>query len=316
MSSNSRTFPRRLGRWAPLLLALLLATPALAAPGDRSTDGVWTELGGPGVNAALPSFLVAGAAYRTLALDDARLRAILDAAPREFLPGARDAAPTLTLPLPRGGWARFRVLESPILEGKLALDRPDITTFIAQGVDDPTATARLDRTPAGFHAQVKSPDGLVYVDPITAGSPTYHVFDARDRAVPDVPFVCEVGTGEGNFLQMPEGGIDPGGSVLGLQGADVLLRTYRLAVVTSGEYRNFFGGQTQAQNAVVTTINRVTGIYETEVAVRFNLTSTTIYNDPATDPFATPNDISTAQLDRVDSLLDAVVGVANYDIGH
>ncbi len=299
-------------------VATLAAAPAFAAPGDRSSDGVWTEATTGLASSAAPGFLVDGAAHRVLTVDAMRLEVILDAAPREFLPGARAGAPTLTLPLPSGGFARFRVLESPILEGKLASERPDISTFTAQGIDDPTATARLDLTPDGFHAMVRSVDGLIYVDPIESGGTLYRTFAAEDRRAPDMPFICTAGEESGgSSAVMPDFGITPGsGGVLPILGGGIPLRTYRLAIVVSGEYHNFFGGVAGAQNGIVTTINRVNGIYENDVAVRFNLTSTTIFTNPLTDPFIAPNDISGAQLDRVDSLLDADVGTANYDLGH
>src|SRR5207342_2771801 len=50
------------------------------------------------------------------------------------------------------------------------------------------------------------------------------------------------------------------------------LRTYRTAVAATGEYTAFFGGTVSAgQAAIVTSVNRVSGIYETELAIRLTL---------------------------------------------
>ncbi len=96
------------------------------------------------------------------------------------------------------------------------------------------------------------------------------------------------------------------------------LRTYRLAMAATGEYTQFHGGTVPlALAAIVTAMNRVNGIYEREVAIRMVLVADTddlIYTDGTSDPY-TNNDGST-MLGENQSNIDAVIGSANYDIGH
>src|SRR5690606_16888140 len=67
--------------------------------------------------------------------------------------------------------------------------------------------------------------------------------------------------------------------------------------------------------AVVTTFNRVTGIYEKDLSVSFQLVANNnllIYTNPATDPYTnTSNDLGANQTN-----INLVIGSANYDVGH
>ena len=96
------------------------------------------------------------------------------------------------------------------------------------------------------------------------------------------------------------------------------LRTYRLAMAATGEYTQFHGGTVNdALSAIVTTMNRVAGIYEDELSVSFTLISNTdevIYTDGATDPYT--NSSGSTMLNENQANLDNVIGSGNYDIGH
>ncbi|RZK63121.1 MAG: T9SS type A sorting domain-containing protein, partial [Hymenobacter sp.] len=106
------------------------------------------------------------------------------------------------------------------------------------------------------------------------------------------------------------------------------LRTYRLALAATGEYTRFQcrslpAGSTTAdsiaagQAAIVTSVNRVVGVYEKELAVRLVLVannSQLVYTRPNADPYT--NNDGEAMLDENQVNVDALIGSANYDIGH
>ena len=99
----------------------------------------------------------------TYSLDQDALADVLRGAPDE---GQRPVgALTISVPSPDGGFERFAVVESPVMEPGLAAAHPEIKTYTARGLDDPSASARLDLTPLGFHASVRSASGAWYVDP-------------------------------------------------------------------------------------------------------------------------------------------------------
>lgn len=288
------------GRFCRLVSALALgaiswgvaAAPdaACAATGrKRSPDGVWTLRPG---TAGVPR-------VRSYDLDARALARVLGRAPSESA-ATGALRPVLSLPLPGGGYARFRIEKSPIFSPALQSRYRTIRTYRGQGVDDPAATARLDVTPLGFHAQILSRAGTVLVDP--AGG-AYRSVRARGLAAP--PFTCGAGGGAGELA--PAAAANPSGDSL---------RTYRLAVTATGEYTVFTGGETNAAAQIATTVNRATGIYEREVAVRFVIAATRIFADPATDPFPTGSLVDDALLAQNQDELDANVGAANYDIGH
>ena len=265
-----------------------------APGGEQSPDGLWVPLATPSVlrSSRVPGPTATGKRPVEFWLNRGLLRDILSRAPLEEGVSAV-AEVVVTLPLPDGQFVRVRVEESPILSPDLAHRYPLIRTYRAQGVDDPTLTARLDTTPWGFHAQLITEKGAVYVDPLNTLDAKridgYRSYWKSELVRP--PFRCGVVGGV-----MDEGWAAPMALAVTNPSGDQR-RTYRLAVTATGEYTTFFAGidspsgspatcpHDAAAARIATTVNRVTGIYEREVAVRFTLTATNIYENAATDPF-------------------------------
>src|SRR5262245_7188672 len=100
-----------------------------------------------------------------------------------------------------------------------------------------------------------------------------------------------------------------------------ILRVYRLAVATTGEWTALNGGAVaSAMAAVVSTINQVNLYFEREFAIRFELVANNdllIYTDPATDPYTKfeGQDYPTL-MNQNQTVIDSTIGAANYDLGH
>ena len=235
----------------------------------------------------------------------------------------------------------------------LAAQFPNIKTYRGQGIDQPAASIRLDYTEHGFHAQVLSPDGKYYIDPYfhlqtdlymsyykrdlivdvenanfseavysDTGDLLYsherHDLDGADEHHDDEPhaepFPAKIQLGE-----IPDDNVSPGSNPPSLAPPfGTQLRTYQTAVAATGEYTQFWGGTVSAGlSAIVTAINRVTGIYETDVAVRLELVPNNhllVYTNGATDPYTNNNGFT--MLGQNQTTVDAVIGNANYDVGH
>lgn len=294
-----------------ILLFLALAS---AASAQVSPDGIWSAMPPAEVETFVGSRAdaaprVNAARYRLVRLNEPAFARATSSMPLERLdlpPAQRPAGGVITMPLPDGSFARFEVVESPVMEPDLAARYPQIRTYTGRGIDDRAATIRFDKTPGGFHAQILSPKGAVYIDPYY-DEEAYIVFQKTDY-LPESGFQCFV---EGSLYEPRTtfGEITRSGSQL---------RTYRLAMACTGEYAQYHGGTVQdALSAIVTTVNRVTGIYERELAIRFTLVADNdqiIFTNPATDGYT--NDDAFALLNENQAKLDAIITNSNYDIGH
>lgn len=256
------------------------------------------------------------AVYRAAALNHDALRAELAGVPQESNVALAASNRVIALPTPDGTLARYAIVESPVMAPALAARFPQIKTYLGRGIDDPTASLRMDWTPAGFHAQVLSAHGASYIDPLYRGDDVHYAcYYRRDRGRGPQGFECLV---DGAHLGAsdPSNGIASSAEAVASTGDT--LRRYRLACACTGEYTQFHGGTvTDGLSAIVTAINRVTGIYELEASIRLELVANNdqiVYTDGATDPYT--NDDGYTMLGENQSNLSSVIGSANYDIGH
>lgn len=255
--------------------------------------------------------MVRPAAGQAISIDHANIGKLLDQAPMEFTLAAQKPL-IIQLPDPDGQWQRFAIVRTKLMEDKLAAEFPDIRVVVGQGIDDPHAVLRADVTMHGFQAQVLTPHGDWYIDPISKFNPIDHTSYYRKFTRMVHRWACEVTEQDQANAQVSA----RGGEVAERSGPT--LRTHRTAVAATAEYTAFFGGTVAAgQAAIVTAMNRVTGVYEREVAVRFLLVgnnSLLVYTNSATDPYTNGN--GGTMLGENQANLDALIGNANYDIGH
>jgi trimeric autotransporter adhesin len=179
----------------PALLVLLLNSAGLAqaAPAQRpvvtqSGGAFWRDAGSADVqrvHGRQPNAAALPRRYHAATLDRAALAQLAAQAPHERTQPARHSPVVISLPHPQGGYQRFTIVDSPVMEAELAARHPEIKTYAGRGVDDPDATLRMDITPLGLHASVRSPNGAWYVDPAThlddSAYTSYHGRDLPNR---------------------------------------------------------------------------------------------------------------------------------------
>ncbi|KAA9332231.1 T9SS type A sorting domain-containing protein [Hymenobacter busanensis] len=250
--------------------------------------------------------------FRAVSIQPANLRAVLAQAPAEGSVAGRNSGTVISLPLPDGTSQRFRITTTDVMHPALAARFPQIKTYAAQGIDDPSASGVLDMTPAGFHAMIMTAENTLFIDPTPDG--IHHlVFNRRDinRAalVQAKCYTETTPTVNDRLAPVATAQRRPNGSQL---------RTYRLAMACTGEYAQTKGGTVAGALAGITTsVNRVASVYRKEVAVSFQLIANNdvlINLDPATDPYT--NLSNGAALNTNQTVVDQRVGSANYDIGH
>ncbi|MBL0147004.1 MAG: T9SS type A sorting domain-containing protein [Chitinophagaceae bacterium] len=252
--------------------------------------------------------------FQTIGLDYVGIKSFLWSLPSEkdVLNNYRQT-PILAIPMPNGTVAKFNVWESSIQEPGLEAKFPSIKTFAGQGIDDPFASIRFDYGPRGFHAQVLTVNGTYYIDPYAVGDvDNYISYYRKDLAPKGTNWTCGVPDytpTTNNFTAAACRGTE--------------LRTYRLAVACTGEYAQAPGisagtNATILHNAIVTSVNRVVGVYRSEVAVSMTLVATNgnvEFLNAATDPF-TGNNNANVLINESQTVCDNFIGTANYDIGH
>lgn len=268
--------------------------------------------------------------YLTLKLDEAAMRQLLDNAPMEFTPEVKNNPVIILLPKPNGTYERFSLMESPMVEQALLDQYPDLKTWSAQGMDTPGATAKIDFTHKGFHAMVLSAGGDWFIDPYHNKTTEYYIsYYKKDLKNRIHSFECHTesqGLDQINQnkkkLQIKKdasfAGKGQAPNNIAARFGDCEFRTYRLALAATGEYTQFHGGTVaSALAAQVTAMNRVNGIYERDFALRMNIIANNnliIYTNASTDPYT--NSSGSTMLGENQSNLTAVIGSANYDIGH
>ena len=331
---SRRALRRIAGPLITLALAATIVQPLSPATAVGAPDPA--GVGAASLFAPLPQFSAATTSkprvrpekYAAYRVDVAGVGRALQAAPTasDFAGGA--APLRFTLPDPSGQPQTFAVIENSVMAPGLAARHPEIRTFAGQGISNPGQSIRLDITRMGFHASVRSPGAgrAWYVDPAenVTGASTHLSY-----------FGSNVAERDGFFV---ERGLDDTAAVLeaapvpeAAAGANVVQRTYRLALVSDPSYATYFG-TANVLSEKVTLINRVNQIYNDDLAIELELVEgtdklnfdtvakTTGANGPCgASACYTAAQVSTCgsgTLTRNTFVLGQLIGADRYDVGH
>ncbi len=249
--------------------------------------------------------------FKLFNLDIAPLRQELS----RVVDGAAKHSTIISLPNADGALEQFEVYEASNFEPALQARFPEIRAYSGRGITDRYATLKLSISPQGIQTMVFRTDKEnEFIEPYSKDHNVYAVFKSH-REIGKLPWTCS--TEEKQYSSDLKAQL-PTANVTGSSAGE--LRTMRLAQSCNGEYANWFGATSSAQVALVlaaynATLTRCNGCYEKDLALHLNLIASTtdvIYYNPATDPYTT---LSNWNL-QLQQTLTAVIGSANYDIGH
>jgi subtilisin-like proprotein convertase family protein len=219
------------------------------------------------------------------------------------------------LPMPDGNMIPFTIWEASVMEQPLADKYPSIRSYKGFQSDNRNITARFTAGPLGFHAAIRTEEGMIYIDPYAPGETrhyiSYYTADHKDPVLSH-PQLC--GTSDETMIR--EGATAARG---GYRQRDFReLRRYRLALACTGEWGAVRGTREKALAEMVTFVERANIIFEAEIAATAVLIARNdelIFLDGTTDPYTNPNQ-GLSILGQNTPILNGRIGGANYEIGH
>jgi hypothetical protein len=278
---------------------------------SQSADDIWSAVDRATLTARVET--ASPEAYQVVELNQQALTDVLAAAPAEFSQEAAKGRPEIKLPMPDGSFGRFTFEESPSMEPELAAQFPEVKSYRAQGVDDPTATARFDWSPNGFHGIVLSTNDTVFIAPYTAGDTQNHISFYRKALQKGFQLPqCEVTDAMRASDRLREE-ITPNLSV------GTALRTYRLAIATTVEYTNnatYGGNKASTLTKLNTIVNLINAIYERDVSIRFQLVASQLSIIFDVEPDGLTNSSQGVMINESTGVINAAIGSGSYDVGH
>ena len=211
---------------------------------------------------------------------------------------------TVYFPDGRGNLSTYQVWETPVFHPDLSEKYPQIKSF--SGVSgDGTSKLRFSLSPKGLQAMMVDVrnERTSFLEPVKGQKTSYQVYESGGLNRNDI-FECFT-----PLLLAPRKNIAAKNLV-----DDQVLKKYRIAVSTTGEYTEYHGGTVAgALAAINATLTRVNMVFETDLAVTLELVPNNdlvVFTNSETDPYTGSFNA------QVQSTLTSNIGEENYDVGH
>ncbi len=287
-----------------LLAALLVSTCTVFA--QEKVNSVWKNASKAAVTkTATDKVYPNDAKLYVLAINE--LTEALQNTPKRSEVLVQNSNILVSFPDSQGKLERFRIVEASTMVPELQAQFPNIRSYAGQGIDDPTATLRFSvSSENGLSSMMRSSNAITtFIEPYNLAANMYVVYNRINAEKPD--FSCAT---EENFSKK----IQDDFAIVAQDADTAILHTFKLALSCTGEYGTWAGGTLSAVMAKFNaTMTRVNGVFENDFATTMVMIANEadiIYFDASTDPYGTNLNAD------LQSNLTAVIGEANYDIGH
>lgn len=228
----------------------------------------------------------------------------------------------ISFPNATGNFETFLIKEASIMHPDLQEKFPDIRSFIGESTSVKGNSIRFSFSKLGMHAMIFRGDkGIDLINPVSQSN--RYVVLSKKQATSNGDFQCLVD--EQLIDYSKKQAIAYSSNFVN----DGVLRTFRLALACTQEYANFHltnqSVPTSATDAVKKeavlaamnkTMTRVNGIFERDISLTMQLVAneTALIFLKEDDGFS--NNDENSLIDESQAIIDAVIGVSNYDIGH
>lgn len=197
---------------------------------------------------------------------------------------------------------------------ELAQRYPEIKNYKVYGIDDASASGRIDINSRGLHVMLHTSQGRLMIDPDDS-MPQQDLYLARTSAMAmKSGFSC--GVDEQDF---PAAASSPvGQSSRALARISGSLLEYRIAVAATEEYVARVGSANDVANAyneIVIAISRVNVIFERDLGIRLTLVSDETLIENGGNVSFSDGDPAQMFVEN-QAWIDRKIGNSNYDIGH
>jgi hypothetical protein len=246
-------------------------------------------------------------------LDINGLKNVLAKAPKRLAVGEKSEI-IISFPNSEGTMENFKVRENSNFDPQLAAKYPEIKSYVGEGFGDSNSTVYFSVSPLGLSSmEIYGDKSAVFIEPYTKDLSAYVVYKKSDKKDNLNKFECTV-------IDVAQKGVSGITDLAARPNADdAKLRTFRLALSSTGEYTTYFGGtKANALAAMNNTMTRVNGVFEKDFSARMVLIANNdavIYTNASTDPYSAASGMSSWN-SQLQSTLTSVIGEANYDIGH
>ena len=240
---------------------------------------------------------------------------------------SKKSTPVINIPGIDGKLEAFKIYEASVFSKDLAAKYPDIKSYIGVSDDNSGARLRMSVSPKGMQTMItylNKPS--VFMQRDSQKSNNYVLYSNGDKNNALNKFECKTIDDMSQSLNKTNASkkIDEGGA------NDKTLQKFRIAISTTSEYTAYHddgisgngNAISDALSAINATLSRVNEVFETDMAVTFELVNATqlIYNNASTDPYSNASTGATSPgftwSSELQSTLTSVIGEAAYDIGH